>query len=167
MSCGTCTVKTISVFFPSPFSFLFFFSSPGSELLRTGGLQLFSLSTLETAHRARPRPPRKMRWIMMITGSGGFQHLLTVIKMSASHDKAHFSNTPPSVITRCSPARVQMKNSIQPINCSKSEWTLVHVLLLEKWNNKQTNYSINNNRACVSFIGKRTWGEGEKAPETP
>ena len=44
--------------------------------------------------------------------------------------------------------------------------TWVHIRLLEKQDNKQTNYSINNNGACVSFIGEHAWGEG-KAPETP
>lgn len=43
----------------------------------------------------------------MITGSGGFQHLLTIIKMSTLHDKAHFSNTPSSVIIGCTPTHVE------------------------------------------------------------
>lgn len=38
---------------------------------------------------------------MMITGSGGFQHLLTIIKMSTLHDRAHFSNLPSPLTLRC------------------------------------------------------------------
>lgn len=111
----------------------FFFFFTGSELLHSGGpCAFFPPSTGETARWPCPRSPRKMQWIMMITGSRGFQHLLTIIKMSASHDKAHLSNTPPSVITRSAPAQVQMKNSIQPINRAKSERTWAHILLLEK-----------------------------------
>lgn len=59
----------------------------------------------------------------MITGSGGFQHLLTIIKMSASHDKAYFSSSPPSVKIGFTPTSVNMKNTIQPINCIKSDGT--------------------------------------------
>lgn len=81
MPSDTWAVKTISLFLCA----LLFF--------HTGGLCTFSPSTREKAHWACLRPPHKMRWIMMITGSGGFQHLLTIIKMSASHDKAHFSQT--------------------------------------------------------------------------
>lgn len=125
--------------------------------------------TLERAHWPRLRPLYKMGRIMMITGSGGFHHSLTIIKLSASHDKTHFSNSPPSIVMGGSPTQVEVENSIQLINCTKFEWTWVgstSSFWKKKSDNKQTNYSINNNGACGFCIGKHTWSKG-KAPEDP
>lgn len=71
---------------------------------------------------------------MMITGSGGFHHSLTIIKVSTLHDKTYFLNGPLSIVAGGRPDRRTSGefNTNRKLHRNCADRTRVHILSLEK-----------------------------------